>query len=107
MAEVIISPTDILKDGIIQHIKDLCNKAYEQGVEDGRSKYNLPYTLKQEHLAEIFQVEKPTLPKIINHPTFPRLEIVRARYPRDKVLKWINDNSSIVKSNFPHWAVSY
>lgn len=105
MAEVAINPTDMIEEGVIKHIRELCNKAYEQGVEDGMKKYNLPYTLKKEHLAEIFQVEKPTLPKIINHPTFPRLDIVRARYPRDKVLEWINDNSNIVKSNIPHWAV--
>lgn len=68
-------------------------KAYEKGIEDGRSKYYFPPVLKKIHLMEILQVEMPTVSKLVSNPTFPRLKDVKARYPRDSVFKWIAENT--------------
>jgi hypothetical protein len=68
-------------------------KAYEKGIEDGRSKYYYPPVLKKADLVNILQVEMPTVTKIVANPTFPRLKEVKARYPRDQVFKWIEENT--------------
>ncbi|MGE6260909.1 hypothetical protein ACQKCU_24035 [Heyndrickxia sporothermodurans] len=80
-----------------ENLKVMFQKAYEQGVADGQKRFNLPYTLTRNHLKEIFQVELPTVDKITAHPTFPKFQLVRARYPRDQVLEWINKNSDFIE----------
>ncbi len=77
----------------------MIQKAYEQGVKDGQEKYSLPHTLTKEHLAEIFQIKISTVNKLIARPSFPKLKDVQARYPRNQVLAWIEDNSTWVRKN--------
>ena len=78
-------------------LKQLFEQAYEQGVRDGMRRFSYPHVLTKKHLAEIFQVEMPTVTKIVAHPTFPKLKEVRARYPRDLVFKWIEEHSTFVE----------
>lgn len=84
--------SELLKAELI----DFLNKAYLQGVEDCREamkfENSLPSTLKKEHVAQIFQVELPTVEKIIRMNGFPKSHAVAARYPRDQVLQWRDKN---------------
>ncbi|MCM3111646.1 hypothetical protein [Lederbergia lenta] len=82
-----------------ENLKVMFRQAYEQGVKDAQERYTLPHVLKKEHLAEIFQIKMPTVEKIARIPSFPKFERVQARYPRDKVFEWIDDNSSYVEEN--------
>ena len=94
------SPVDELKQNLLaETIKEMCQQAYEQGVEDARNKYAYPPTLKKQHLTEIFQVALPTVDNIIRMEGFPRSTITKARYPRDQVFEWINDNIEYVRYN--------
>lgn len=72
-------------------------EAYEKGIEDCREcmkfELSLPSNLKKEHLAQIFQCELSTVEKIIRMDGFPKCHAVAARYPRDKVMEWINKNT--------------
>jgi len=72
-------------------------EAYKKGIEDCKEnmkfELSLPSNLKKEHVAQIFQCELPTVEKIIRMDGFPKCHAVAARYPRDKVLEWINKNT--------------
>ncbi|RND00238.1 helix-turn-helix domain-containing protein [Lysinibacillus halotolerans] len=74
-------------------------RAYQQGVEDGQSKYKYPELLKQEDLVEILQAELPTVRKLVARRDFPKFEHTRARYPRDAVFEWIKRNSTDYGTN--------
>ncbi|MGI2329693.1 hypothetical protein [Planococcus sp. YIM B11945] len=83
-----------LEDQLFQlKLEKAIQKAYEKGIEDGRSKYYYPPVLKKADLVTILQVEMPTVTKLVANPTFPRLKDVKARYPRDEVFKWIEENT--------------
>lgn len=71
-------------------------QAYEQGIEDGRTKFGYPPVLTNKHLMDIFQIELPTVNKIIKDPSFPKLKTIRARYPRDAVFMWIKNNTASI-----------
>lgn len=75
-------------------LAEVVERAYLKGVEDGQAKNAYPPVLKAEHLAEILQVEMPTVRKIVQRKDFPKLIPIRARYPRDEVFKWIERNST-------------
>lgn len=74
----------------------LISQAYEQGVKDGQTKFTYPPVLTKDHLVEILQVKKPTVDKIIKDYSFPRMENIQARYPRDEVFAWIKKNTIVL-----------
>ena len=96
---------DQLKDALLNaELVDFLQKAYKQGVEDGRElekakfENSLPTNLKKEHVAKIFQCELPTVEKIIRMDGFPKCHALSARYPRDKVLEWRDKNTMYMNS---------
>ncbi|MGN7183732.1 hypothetical protein [Cytobacillus kochii] len=99
MSSINIPLSEIANDVVVDHIKLLCQQAYELGVEDARRKFSFPEVLTKDHLAEIFQVEKSTVNRIVSLPAFPKLKDVRARYPREQVISWILKNSTWVEEN--------
>ncbi|OAT74576.1 hypothetical protein [Parageobacillus thermoglucosidasius] len=84
------------------YVKDLVRQAYELGVEEGRKKYSYPPLLTRKDLAEIFQVQLPTISNITNIPSFPKFKHIRARYPRDQVFRWIEENSTYLEQAIPN-----
>lgn len=84
---------------LTENLKQMFQEAYEQGLEDARKIQSYPPMLKKKHLTEIFQVELPTVENIIRKEGFPKSTIVQARYPRDEVFEWINDNIEYVHYN--------
>jgi hypothetical protein len=99
MTHLSIPLDEMANDLVINHIKMLCQQAYEQGVSDAQKRFSLPHTLTKEHLQEIFQIKLPTVNKLVANPTFPRLKDIQARYPRDQVFKWIENNTNWVEQN--------
>lgn len=89
---------DQLEAEYLKHrLEKLIQSAYERGVEDGIKRFSYPPVLKNSHIAEILQIAMPTVIKVTNHPTFPRLTKIQARYPRDAVFLWIEDNSTYLR----------
>ena len=80
-----------------EHLKDMFQKAYEQGLSDAKKKETYPHLLDKKDLAEIFQVKPPTVENIIRKEGFPKSKAVTARYPRDKVFAWIDEQSECVE----------
>ncbi len=91
---------------INENLKLMFRQAYEQGLEDARKEQTYPVTLRKQHLAEIFQVELPTVENIIRKEGFPKSTVVQARYPRDKVFEWINENTEYVHYNTNYFSKS-
>ncbi|PZT51984.1 hypothetical protein [Paenibacillus silvae] len=85
-----------------KHVQDLVRKAYELGIEEGRTKLDYPALLTKEDLKGIFQVEVSAVNKLIEKPTFPKFKLIRARYPRDLVFEWIKENSSNIVNSSRH-----
>ncbi|WP_233414603.1 helix-turn-helix domain-containing protein [Thermaerobacillus caldiproteolyticus] len=87
---------------IDNYVKDLVRQAYELGVEEGREKYSYPPLLTRKDLAEIFQVQLSTVSNLTDIPGFPKFEHIRARYPRDQVFRWIEENSTYLEQMIPN-----
>lgn len=83
-----------------ENLKKLFQTAYDQGMADAKEKLSLPQMLRKTDVAAIFQVELATVEKIIRMEGFPKSKVVTARYPRDQVLEWANEN--IERVNFHH-----
>lgn len=99
MTHLTIPIENVANDFVIDHIKSLCQQAYEKGIRDGQEKYGMPHILTKVHLTEIFQIKMPTVNKLVAQPSFPKLKDVQARYPRDLVFAWIKENSTWVEKN--------
>lgn len=83
---------------VLQKFQFLIKEAYEKGVEDGQKTLGYPMVLRREHLAEILSISLPTVDRLTSNPSFPRLREVQARYPREAVFKWIEENTVIIDS---------
>lgn len=94
MARSIITFDELEAQLFAVRMEELFRKAYEKGVEDGRTKFSYPPILTNAHLAEILQVKPATVAKVTADPSFPKLKEIRARYPRDEVFEWIKRNTS-------------
>ncbi len=87
-----------LKEALLNaELVELFQKAYNQGVEDARKlvkyEHQFPPRMTKKDLARFFQVALPTVEKIIRMDGFPRCREVTARYPRDKVIAWAEQNT--------------
>ena len=87
---------DLDEQYLIQKFELIIKQAYQKGVADGQAELGYPTVLKKQDLANIFQVAMPTVDKIIKDYTFPRLQGIQARYPRDKVFDWIKENTVVL-----------
>lgn len=94
MAHLSIPVEDSANEVVVEHIKQLFQQAYEQGVQDGRTLFAYPEVLTKKHLCEIFQLKEDAINKMVANPTFPKFTQARARYPRDQVLVWIRKHTS-------------
>jgi len=81
------------KEQLIDSFKQVIEQAYIQGVEDGKQHHTIPYHMTKKDLAEFFQVSMPSVENIIRMDGFPKSKVIRARYPRDLVIKWAHENS--------------
>lgn len=96
MAQLQIGLDDMADKLTFDVLKNLMQKAYEQGVEDGRTRFNLPLLLKKEHIAQQMSIKINTVPKIVAMPGFPVSKLVQGRYPRDGFIQFVKDNQERV-----------
>lgn len=82
---------------LIQKFEILIQQAFERGIEEGQKRFTYPPVLRREHLKEILSVAYPTVDKLTRDPSFPRLTAISARYPRDAVFKWIEENTVMIE----------
>lgn len=96
MAKLEIGIDDMAEKLTFEVFKDLLQRAYEQGVEDGRKRFSLPLLLKKEHIAQQMSIKINTVPKIVAMPGFPVSKLVQGRYPRDGFIQFVKDNQERV-----------
>lgn len=87
-----ITLNDQENNKLLEEIKHVVQQAYLQGVEDGKEAQAIPHHMKKEDLAKFFNVSEATVENIIRMDGFPKSKVVRARYPRDLVIRWANEN---------------
>jgi hypothetical protein len=100
--EGILMQMVVQMSNIDKYVKDPVKQAYELEVEEGRKKYSYPPLLTRKELAEIFQVQLSTVSNLTDIPGFPKFEHIRARYPRDQVFRWIEENSTYLDQVAPN-----
>lgn len=96
MAKLQVGIDDMADKLTFDVLKSLIQKAYEQGVEDGRTRFNLPLLLKKEHIAQQMSISPNSVSKYVGMPGFPVSTIVQGRYPRDEFIRFIKDHQEIV-----------
>lgn len=82
--------------------REVLQQEIQKAVTEVVAKEQYPPLLTRKDLEEIFQVESTAINKLVNMKSFPKFEMIRARYPRDQVMEWIKQNSSWVESNSKH-----
>jgi len=97
MPQTVITFDEMEANLFKSRMEEMFQRAYEKGVEDGMKRFSYPPVLKNEHLAEILQIAMPTVIKVTRNPSFPRLQNIKGRYPRDLVFEWIEANSTYLK----------
>lgn len=79
------------------YVREMVREAYKEGLFDARRERELPYMLTQDDLEGIFQVGRSAVEKIVRIESFPKFDHLKARYPRDQVLEWINQNTTVIQ----------
>jgi len=81
------------KEKMIESFQQVIEQAYIQGVEVGKQSHSIPYHMTKQDVADFFQVSLASVENIIRMDGFPKSKVIRARYPRDLVIKWAHENS--------------
>ena len=81
------------KEKMIESFQQVIEQAYIQGVEAGKQSHSIPYHMTKQDVADFFQVSLASVENIIRMDGFPKSKVIRARYPRDLVIKWAHENS--------------
>ncbi|ANB57463.1 hypothetical protein GFC29_3093 [Anoxybacillus sp. B7M1] len=97
MPRTVITFDELEANLLKARMEELFRQAYEKGVEDGMKRFSYPPVLTNKHIAEILQIAMPTVIKVTSNPTFPRLINIKARYPRDAVFQWIENNTEYLR----------
>jgi hypothetical protein len=94
-ATVSLAPDDLTTD-MMAYIRSLFRQAYEQGVQDGRDRYDLPALLTRKHLAHELQASLPTVDRIASLPGFTKSTLIKGRFPRDPFFHFLDEHQEIV-----------
>ncbi|MFJ7841624.1 hypothetical protein ACIQXG_19510 [Lysinibacillus sphaericus] len=77
-------------------------KAYQQGVEDGRSKYGLKALMTRKEFMNFAGIGETKCAELFNRRDFPvNREFGHPRVPTQLLLEWINANTDWVRANAP------
>lgn len=74
MANLGISLDNLPNETVFEIVKALCEKAYQQGVEDGAKKYTYPPILKKHSFARDFPNQIGSGDKTNRNRVFPEIE---------------------------------
>ncbi|WP_083390570.1 hypothetical protein [Cytobacillus oceanisediminis] len=80
-------------------LKALIQKAYEQGVEDGRSKFSAPTIMTRTEAMEFLKCGATTMAELMRRPDFPVIREFGVRIPTHLLMKWIEKHTNWVEQN--------
>ncbi|MBC1499358.1 hypothetical protein HB943_01995 [Listeria weihenstephanensis] len=76
-------------------LAQVAEKAYVHGVEDAKKYYQYPQALKQKDIEEMYQIGPAKVSILVRRRDFPKIELIRARYPRDEVIEFMKNNKHL------------
>lgn len=83
-------------------LEDMFRKAYEQGVEDARKKYDLPQLMTRKQFMEFANIGEAKCAELFNRHDFPLTrEFGHPRVPTPLLFDWIAENTDWVRFNAP------
>ncbi|MGD6845265.1 hypothetical protein ACQCVH_22435 [Bacillus infantis] len=80
-------------------LKALIQKAYEQGVEDGRAKFSAPAIMTRTEAMEFLKCGATTMSELMRRPDFPVVREFGVRIPTHLLMKWIEQHTNWVEQN--------
>lgn len=95
-----ISLTELEAKLLEGRLKKLFQRAYEQGIEDARKKYELPPLLSRKQFMELVGIADTKCAELFNRQDFPVIrEFGHPKVPTHLLFQWIEENTEWVKSN--------
>ena len=89
-----------LEQQIVQlQLKALIQKAYEQGIKDGQTKYSHPKLLTRTEAMELLRCSTTKISELMARPDFPVNREVGVKIPYHMLMQWIENNTQWVDEN--------
>ncbi len=83
-------------------LQDMCQKAYEQGVEDGRKKHSVPELMTRKQFMEFANIGEAKCAELFRRRDFPVIrEFGHPRVPTNLLFAWIAENTDWIRFNAP------
>ena len=81
------------------HLQAMIQKAYEQGIEDGRTKFALPKILTRAEAMELLKCGPTKMSELMAREDFPVNREIGVKIPTHMLLNWIEKNTRWVEEN--------
>lgn len=87
---------DELKAKLLEEeLKEMFRAAYEQGLKDGRTKYDLPPLLTRKQFMELADISAAKCNELFHRKDFPvNREFGHPRVPTQQLFEWIERNTN-------------
>ncbi|MBC2077638.1 hypothetical protein HCA99_00255 [Listeria booriae] len=76
-------------------LTQVAERAYIRGVEDAKKYYQYPEALKSTDIEKMYQIKSAKVSDLVRREDFPKIELIRARYPRDEVIEFMKNNKHL------------
>ncbi|KMT62530.1 DNA-binding protein [Listeria sp. SHR_NRA_18] len=76
-------------------LAQVAEKAYMHGVEDAKKYYQYPEALKTTDIEKMYQIKSAKVSELVRRRDFPKIKLIRARYPRDEVIEFMKNNKHL------------
>ncbi|WP_191559197.1 hypothetical protein [Metabacillus idriensis] len=80
-------------------LQAIIQKAYEQGVEDGRSKFSIPLILTRTEAMDFLKCGATLMAELMSRPDFPVNREFGVKIPTHLLMKWIEKNTQWVEDH--------
>lgn len=93
---------EFLAKHIESKMQEMIQQAYERGVEDARTKYDLPQLMTRKQFMEFANIGESKCAELFNRQDFPvNREFGYPRVPTRLLFQWIEMNTDWVNANVP------
>jgi hypothetical protein len=83
----------------ILEAKEAIQRAYEQGVEDGKKRFSLPIYLTRAQLKELLHIGETKATELMRQPGFPVSRKAGVLIRSEHLLQWMDNHAQWVKEN--------
>lgn len=83
----------------ILKMQELIKQAYEQGIEDARTKYSYPELLTRSEAMQLLKVGETKMSELMARQDFPVFREAGVKIPYKLLMKWIEKNTQSIDIN--------